>query len=111
MLGYSLGENPANLVIDIAINDKKDFTPKYRKSSTLLGICVPETMVFNGIDNEDEILDNGALVIGAFKSKGKEYFYPPKSNIDVIARVITTGDTIEASYERAKQAVSVAKFS
>jgi len=68
-------------------------------------------MVFNGIDNEDEILDNGALVIGAFKSKGKEYFYPPKSNIDVIARVITTGDTIEASYERAKQAVSVAKFS
>lgn len=110
LLDISLGDNPAHLVVDIAMNNKKIFKPLYRKKCTLLGVCLPQSGYFYGIANEAEILGKGAVKLGAIKPLGKKYNSPPLSNIDVVARIITKDKTIEKSIKKANEIVSLVKF-
>ena len=110
LMGYSLGSNPAHLVVDIAINEKKEFKSIFRKKATLFGVCLPENGIFYGIENEEEILEAGAIAIGAIKPIGEKYYYPPKSNIDVVARIITLDETFVKATEKAERISELIKF-
>lgn len=98
----ALGASPVEQVVEIALGHPTPWRPTRQGGAANYGICMPASGRFGGIGNMQEMrADPSVAVLRTTAEIGATYRYPPESNADFVARVITRGDTAEHAREAA----------
>jgi biotin carboxylase len=109
MIELALGASPIALVVEAALGAEVVWRPTRQRAAGKFGVCMPETGVFGGIANLEPLRSlPGVAHIRVMAEVGQRYFRPPRSNLDLIARIVCSGATPGEALRRAKDAVDQA---
>ncbi|MFC4770229.1 ATP-grasp domain-containing protein [Effusibacillus consociatus] len=110
MIELALGTSPIQFVVETALGNKIPWEPKKESGAAMYGICMPQTGLFGGIENLEEVKKMpGVAHMKVMADIGERYYYPPLSNGDFVARLVTGGETPEQALELAKEAAAHVK--
>lgn len=109
MIELAVGANPIDLVVETALGRKLRWQPTRQMAAGKFGICVPRSGLFGGIANLDELrsMDRVAYV-RIFAQPGQMCYQPPRSNLDLVARLVALAPTPSEALQTAKDAASMA---
>ncbi|MBJ6362838.1 ATP-grasp domain-containing protein [Paenibacillus sp. GCM10012307] len=112
MIELALGASPIQQVVEIALgNDEALWNPTKNKGAAMYGSLSPKTGVFGGIENLSAIQKiDGVHAVKVIASEGGHYQFPPKSNGDILLRLVTEAETPEEALEIAETAAKTAVF-
>jgi cysteine synthase A len=106
----ALGASAIEQVVEIALGHPAPWRPTRHGGSANWGICLPRTGRFGGIANEAELrADPAVVVLRQMVGVGSTCRWPPESNGDFAARVVTRGDTAEQAQAAALRVVAAAE--
>ena len=104
MIEIATGTSPIEYVVEISLNNFKYWEKQKESYAVLYGVLMPKTGVFKSIVNEEYIKKiEGVKIFRTMATVGNVYSYPPKSNVDIIVRLITEAESL-------KKAKSIAEY-
>lgn len=109
VIELALGTSPVDALIDIALGDERPWRPTTDRAAAILGICMPRLGRFCGIENMDELRRMPGVAHVLLNTEIGKRIDVPSSNRDVLAQVITAGDTREEALELARRATERAR--
>ena len=105
MIELAVGASPVQQVVETALGNPVSWRPTKTAGAGLFAIFMPRSGPFGGIDNLDEVRASpGVEQVRLMVEPGTYCRYPPLSNLDFVARVVTAASTPEAALELAKAA-------
>lgn len=110
MLELAFGVSVAAQVVELALGNDIPWRPTKSRAVGKFAIEVPESGYFGGIANLDAMRAlSGVAIVRLASEVGRWCDTPPRSNLDFVARVVTTGDTTREALDLAKQAAACAE--
>jgi S-sulfo-L-cysteine synthase (3-phospho-L-serine-dependent) len=110
MIELACGADPIAQVVEIALGKEPQWRPTRHDGAAIYGFGVPETGEFESIDNLDELLTlPGVTAVRRMQEPGARCQWPPRSNLDLVARVLTAAPTAAEAMQLARQAAAKAK--
>jgi biotin carboxylase len=110
VIELSLGINPVQAVVDIALGEVNDWQPIRCNGVAIYRICASKPGYFYGIENIEELKKLPGVAYIEIVGKIGKWFDLPTSNQDVLASVITKGETPEQALILAKRIADEAKL-
>jgi biotin carboxylase len=106
----SLGASPIEQVVEIALGHHSPWRPTRQTGTANYGICMPVTGAFGGVTNLGALAaDPSVAFVRTMVQVGTRCRQPPESNGDIVARVITRGDTAVQAAEAARRVAARAE--
>jgi biotin carboxylase len=110
VIELALGITPVQAVVDIALGEVKPLQPIRCNGVAIYRICASQPGYFYGIENIEEIKQVPGVAYIEIVGKIGKWFDRPTSNQDVLASVITKGETPEQALILAKRIADEAKL-
>jgi cysteine synthase A len=103
MIEIACGASAIQQVVETALGNVVPWRPTRDRGAGGYCVSVPRTGTFLGVENLAELAaEPGVVYAGLTASIGDFCHYPPRSNMDFVARVITVADTPERALALAK---------
>ncbi|MDA2236486.1 ATP-grasp domain-containing protein [Bacillus cereus] len=109
MIQLALDSNPCEMVVETALGNSLTWKVNSNKGAAIFGISIPETGEFGGISNLESLKKlPGVSDLKVMAKIGDKVNYPPLSNGDFVARLVTEAKTPEMALQYAKNAAKQA---
>lgn len=110
LIELALGASAVEQVVEIAVGNPAPFRPTRRRGAAIHDVPMPRTGVFGGIGNLGEIRARaGVESAHEIAERGALCRFPPRYNLDLVGRVVATGETAEHALEIARDAAASAR--
>jgi cysteine synthase A len=110
MLELAFGASAIEQVVEIALGHPVPWHPTRRRAVGKYAVQMPESGGFGGITNCDELgAQPGVDGVHVATAIGTWCHSPPRSNLDLVARVVATSDTPQEALAIAEQTANLAR--
>lgn len=110
MIELACGASPIEQLVEIALGADPAWQPTCERAAAKYGLCVPRTGRFEAIANHDELIRQpGVATVRVAVRPGTSCRYPPRSNLDLVGRVVTEAETPELAMRIAKRVAAEAE--
>lgn len=110
LIELALGINPVQAVVDIALGEVRPWQSIRSNSVAIYRICTSQPGYFYGIENIEELKKVPGVEYIEVVGKIEKWYNLPASNQDVLASVITKGETPEKALILAKRIADEVKL-
>ena len=110
MIELALGASAVQQVVEVALGHPVAWRPTRQAGAGKFSVCMPETGRFGGIENLEDVRRlPGVAAVRVMASAGDHCWWPPRSNLDLVARVVAGAGTPEEALRLATDAAAQAR--
>lgn len=110
MIELALGASAVQQVVEAALGHAVAWRPTRQAGAGMDSACMPRSGRFGGIENVEELRRlPGVAEVRVMAGFGDQCWWPPRSNLDLVARVVTGAGTPEEALQLATDAAARAR--
>jgi cysteine synthase A len=110
MIELALGASAVEQVVEVALGHPAAWRPTRQAGAGKYSVCMPETGRFGAIENLEQVRRlPGVAGVRVMASAGDRCWWPPRSNLDLLARVVAGAGTPEEALRLATDAAAQAR--
>lgn len=110
MIELALGASAVQQVVEVALGHPVPWRPTRQAGAGKYSVCMPETGRFGGIENLEQVRRlPGVTDVRVMAGAGDHCWWPPRSNLDLVARVVAGAGTPEEALRMATDAAAAAR--